>query len=57
MDLDRATMLQLYRTMATIRQFEERGIPETGAARYVGLGTFLGRAGGGADRHLRQPER
>jgi pyruvate dehydrogenase E1 component alpha subunit len=30
MDLDRTTMLKLYRTMATIRHFEERGIPETG---------------------------
>jgi pyruvate dehydrogenase E1 component alpha subunit len=33
MDLDRETLLQLYRTMATIRQFEERGIPETGQRR------------------------
>jgi len=30
MELDRTTMLKLYRTMATIRHFEERGIPETG---------------------------
>ncbi len=30
MDLDRDAMLKLYRTMTTIRQFEERGIPETG---------------------------
>lgn len=30
MDLDRTTMLKLFRTMATIRHFEERGIPETG---------------------------
>ena len=30
MDLDRDTLLKLYRTMKTIRDFEERGIPETG---------------------------
>ena len=30
MELDRTAMLKLYRTMATIRHFEERGIPETG---------------------------
>ncbi len=30
MDLDRASLLKLYRTMKTIRDFEERGIPETG---------------------------
>ncbi|CAI8033724.1 Acetoin:2,6-dichlorophenolindophenol oxidoreductase subunit alpha [Geodia barretti] len=30
MDLDRAALLKLYRTMKTIRDFEERGIPETG---------------------------
>ena len=30
MDLDRDTLLRLYRTMKTIRDFEERGIPETG---------------------------
>ena len=30
MDLDRAMLLKLYRTMKTIRDFEERGIPETG---------------------------
>ena len=30
MDLDRAGLLELYKTMTTIRHFEERGIPETG---------------------------
>ena len=30
MDLDRNGLLNLYKTMATIRHFEERGIPETG---------------------------
>ena len=30
MPLDRETLLGLYRTMTTIRNFEERGIPETG---------------------------
>ena len=30
MDLDRNGLLDLYKTMTTIRQFEERGIPETG---------------------------
>ncbi len=30
MDLGRETLLKLYSTMATIRNFEERGIPETG---------------------------
>ncbi|MCI0794750.1 MAG: thiamine pyrophosphate-dependent dehydrogenase E1 component subunit alpha [Chloroflexi bacterium] len=30
MDLNREAMLKLYTTMATIRNFEERGIPETG---------------------------
>ena len=30
MDLDRDTLLNLYKTMVTIRNFEERGIPETG---------------------------
>ncbi|HAA94259.1 MAG TPA: pyruvate dehydrogenase (acetyl-transferring) E1 component subunit alpha [Dehalococcoidia bacterium] len=30
MELDRAGLLKLYTTMATIRHFEERGIPETG---------------------------
>ena len=30
MDLSRETLLKLYTTMATIRNFEERGIPETG---------------------------
>jgi pyruvate dehydrogenase E1 component alpha subunit len=33
MDLNRETLLTLYRTMSTIRQFEERGIPETGQRR------------------------
>ena len=30
MELDRETLLKLYKTMVTIRNFEERGIPETG---------------------------
>ena len=30
MDLSRETLLRLYTTMSTIRNFEERGIPETG---------------------------
>ena len=30
MDLNRDTLLSLYKTMTTIRHFEERGIPETG---------------------------
>ena len=30
MDLDQKTLLNLYKTMTTIRHFEERGIPETG---------------------------
>ena len=30
MDLDREALLKLYKTMTTIRHFEERGIPETG---------------------------
>jgi pyruvate dehydrogenase E1 component alpha subunit len=30
MDLDRESLLKLYRTMSAIRHFEERGIPETG---------------------------
>ena len=30
MDLDRNGLLSLYKTMTTIRHFEERGIPETG---------------------------
>ena len=30
MELDRNGLLKLYKTMATIRHFEERGIPETG---------------------------
>jgi pyruvate dehydrogenase E1 component alpha subunit len=33
MDLNRETLLDLYRTMTTIRHFEERGIPETGQRR------------------------
>ena len=36
MELDRATLLKLYTTMATIRNFEERGIPETGQRRMSG---------------------
>jgi len=30
MDIDRDTLIKLYTTMVTIRNFEERGIPETG---------------------------
>ncbi len=30
MDMNRDTLIKLYTTMATIRNFEERGIPETG---------------------------
>ena len=30
MEIDRDTLLHLYKTMVTIRHFEERGIPETG---------------------------
>ena len=33
MDIDRDTMIKLYTTMATIRNFEERGVPETGQRR------------------------
>ena len=33
MDLDRDTLLKLYTTMSRIRNFEERGIPETGQRR------------------------
>jgi pyruvate dehydrogenase E1 component alpha subunit len=33
MDLDQKTLLKLYRTMTTIRHFEERGIPEMGQRR------------------------
>ena len=33
MELDRDTLIWLYRTMSTIRRFEERGIPETGQRR------------------------
>ena len=33
MDLDRDTLLKIYTTMTTIRNFEERGIPETGQRR------------------------
>ena len=36
MELDRETLLKLYTTMATIRNFEERGIPETGQRRMSG---------------------
>ena len=36
MELDRDTMLKLYKTMITIRTFEERGIPETGQRRMSG---------------------
>ncbi len=36
MELDRQTLLKLYTTMATIRNFEERGIPETGQRRMSG---------------------
>ena len=34
MDIDRDTMIKLYTTMATIRNFEERGVPETGQRRH-----------------------
>ena len=33
MEMDRDTLLKLYTTMVTIRNFEERGIPETGQRR------------------------
>ncbi len=33
MELDRETLLKMYKTMTTIRHFEERGIPETGQRR------------------------
>ena len=33
MELDRDTLLKLYKTMVTIRNFEERGIPEVGQRR------------------------
>ena len=33
MDIDRNTMIKLYTTMSTIRNFEERGVPETGQRR------------------------
>ena len=33
MDIDRDTMIKLYTTMSTIRNFEERGVPETGQRR------------------------
>ena len=36
MEIDRDTMLKLYKTMVTIRHFEERGIPETGQRRMSG---------------------
>ena len=36
MELNRETLLNLYTTMATIRNFEERGIPETGQRRMSG---------------------
>jgi pyruvate dehydrogenase E1 component alpha subunit len=36
MEIDRDTMLKLYKTMVTIRNFEERGIPETGQRRMSG---------------------
>ena len=36
MEIDRDTMLKLYKTMVTIRNFEERGIPEAGQRRMSG---------------------
>ena len=36
MEIDRDTLLKLYKTMVTIRNFEERGIPETGQRRMSG---------------------
>ena len=36
MDLDRDHLLKLYKTMTTIRHFEERGIPETGQRQLSG---------------------
>ena len=33
MDMDRDTLIKLYTTMVTIRNFEERGVPETGQRR------------------------
>ena len=33
MDIDRDTLIKLYTTMVTIRNFEERGVPETGQRR------------------------
>ncbi len=33
MDVDRDTLIKLYTTMVTIRNFEERGVPETGQRR------------------------
>jgi len=36
MDMNRETLTKLYRTMATIRNFEERGIPEAGQRRVSG---------------------
>ena len=38
MDLSRETLIKLYTTMATIRNFEERGIPETGQRAMSGSG-------------------
>ena len=48
MEIDRDTLTDLYRTMVTIRAFEERGIPETqkrdvgGALHRVGRGIVQG---------------
>ncbi len=36
MDMNREALLKIYTTMATIRHFEERGIPETGQRRMSG---------------------
>ena len=36
MDMNRDTLIKIYTTMATIRHFEERGIPETGQRRMSG---------------------
>ena len=56
MDLDRETLLKLYTTMSLIRNFEERGIPETGQRPHVGIGALLGRPGGGSHRRVRPPD-
>ncbi|GIT01955.1 MAG: hypothetical protein CM1200mP27_05800 [Chloroflexota bacterium] len=54
MELDRNGLLKLYKTMATIRHFEERGIPETGHAD-VCLSTFFSRSRSSTNRNVREP--